>query len=60
MLKITWNDKICIHSGNCVKSLPSVFQVKDGKFVILPEGAPANKVRETVNACPSGALKIVE
>lgn len=60
MLKITWDDKICIHSGNCVKSLPSVFQVQDGKFVIVPTGAPENKIRATVNACPSGALKIVE
>lgn len=60
MLKITWNDKICTHSGNCVKSLPSVFQVKDGKFVIIPTGASEDQVRKTVNACPSGALKIVE
>jgi len=60
MLKITWDDKICTHSGNCVKSLPSVFQVKDGKFVIIPDGAPEDQVRKTVRACPSGALQIRE
>lgn len=60
VLKITWDDKICTHSGNCVRSLPSVFQVKDGKFVIVPTGAPEDQVRKTVNACPSGALKILE
>ncbi len=60
MLKITWNEKTCIHSANCVKSLPSVFQVRDGKFVIIPTGAPEDKIRATVNACPSGALKIEE
>ena len=60
MLKITWDDKICTHSGNCVKTLPSVFQVKDGKFVILPDGAPEDQVRKTVRACPSGALQIRE
>ena len=60
MLKITWDEKICTHSGNCVKTLPSVFQVKDGKFVIVPTGAPEEQVRRTVNACPSGALKIQE
>ena len=60
MLKITWDDKICTHSGNCVKSLPSVFQVKDGKFVIIPDGAPEDQVRKTVHACPSGALRIRE
>ena len=58
MLKITWDDEICIHSGKCVKSLPSVFQVKDGKFVIIPDGAPENQIRKTVAECPSGALKI--
>ena len=60
MLKIIWDDKICIHSGNCVKNLPAVFQVRDGKFVILPTGAPENQIRDTVNACPSRALKIEE
>ena len=59
MLKITWDDKICTHSGNCVRSLPSVFQVKDGKFEIIPTGGTEAQVRATVKACPSGALKIV-
>ena len=58
VLEITWDDKVCIHSGKCVKNLPSVFQVKDGKFVIIPDGAPEDKIRKTVSECPSGALKI--
>ncbi len=58
MLKITWDDKICIHSGKCVQNLPSVFQVKDGKFVIIHDGAPEEQIRKTVTACLSGALKI--
>lgn len=60
MMKITWDDKICTHSGNCVKSLPSVFQVNNGKFVIVSEGASEDQIRKTVSACPSGALKISE
>jgi len=60
MLKITWDEKICIHSGNCVKTLPTVFQVRDGKFVIVPDGAPEEQVRKTVKDCPSNALKILE
>ena len=60
MLKITWDDKVCIQAGVCVKSLPSVFQVKDGKFVIVPTGAPEDQIRKTVSACPSGALKIID
>ena len=58
MIKITWDDKICINSGKYVKSLSSVFQVKDGKFVIIPDGAPENQIRKTIAACPSGSLKI--
>ena len=51
---------MCIHSAKCVNSLPSVFQVKDGNFVIIQDGATEDKIRETVNACPSKALKIEE
>ncbi|MGI0082351.1 MAG: (4Fe-4S)-binding protein [Nitrosopumilaceae archaeon] len=57
---MTWDSKVCIHSGNCVKNLPAVFQVKDGKFVIIPNGAPDDQIRKTVRSCPSGALKIEE
>lgn len=57
-MKITWNDKICIQAGVCVKSLPSVFQVKDGKFVINEKGANEDAIRDIVSRCPSGALKI--
>lgn len=60
MLKITWDEKICVHSGNCVKTLPTVFQVKDGKFVIVPDGAPEEQIRKTVKDCPSNALKILK
>lgn len=59
-LQVTWDSKICIHSGNCVKSLPQVFRVEDGKFVIEPERADDERVRATVKACPSKALRIKE
>lgn len=39
-IKIRLDAKVCIHSGNCVKNLPSVFQVKEGKFVVISDGAP--------------------
>jgi uncharacterized Fe-S cluster protein YjdI len=59
-LEVTYDRKVCIHSANCVKSLPQVFKVENGKFVIDPAAAPAEKVRATVAACPSGALKLKE
>lgn len=59
-MKVTYDKEICTHSANCVKTLPSVFQVKDGKFVITQDGAPEDQIRNTVEACPSKALKIKE
>jgi len=57
-LEVTWDSKVCIHSGNCVKTLPQVFKVENGKFVIDPAGADEARLRATVAACPSKALKI--
>jgi uncharacterized Fe-S cluster protein YjdI len=59
-VQVTWDKEVCIHSGNCVKTLPQVFRVEGGKFVIDPQAAEESKLRATVAACPSGALKIKE
>ena len=55
---VSWDEKICTHSGNCVKHLPSVFKVENGKFVIIQDGASKEQIQKTVDDCPSGALKI--
>jgi uncharacterized Fe-S cluster protein YjdI len=57
-VQLSWDSKACIHSGNCVKALPQVFKIENGKFVIDPTAADDGKVRAAVAACPSGALKI--
>jgi len=44
-MKVTWDENICIHSGKCVKNLPSVFTKQDGKFVIIQDGAPEDQIR---------------
>jgi uncharacterized Fe-S cluster protein YjdI len=59
-IEVTYDPKVCIHSGNCVKTLPQVFKVENKKFVIDPSAASEDKVRATVAACPSRALKISE
>jgi uncharacterized Fe-S cluster protein YjdI len=59
-VEVTWDAKVCIHSGNCVKTLPQVFKVENGKFTIDPSAAEDDKVRATVKSCPSGALRIRE
>jgi uncharacterized Fe-S cluster protein YjdI len=59
-LQVTWDKDVCIHSGNCVKTLPEVFRVEQGKFVIDPAAADDARVRNAVAGCPSKALKIEE
>jgi uncharacterized Fe-S cluster protein YjdI len=59
-VQVTWDKNVCIHSGNCVKTLPQVFKVENGKFVIDPSAADDEKVRAAVAACPSAALQIKE
>jgi uncharacterized Fe-S cluster protein YjdI len=59
-MKVTYDAQVCIHAGNCVKSLPAVFKVVDGKFVINQQGASEAAIRQTVAACPSGALQITD
>jgi uncharacterized Fe-S cluster protein YjdI len=59
-LQVTWDKDVCIHSANCVKTLPQVFKVEQGKFVIDPSGADDSQVRTAVATCPSKALKILE
>ena len=49
-MKISWDEKTCIHSAKCVGNLPSVFKVQDGKFVIIQDGASAAEIRRVV-AC---------
>ena len=57
-MKVVWNEQACCHSGNCVKTLPEVFRVENGAFVIRTENAGEDKVREVVDACPGKALRL--
>jgi len=52
---VTYDDEKCIHAGNCVKQLPSVFDVNRDPW-IDPTAAPVDDIESAVNACPSGAL----
>ena len=59
-MKIQWDEKQCSHSGQCVKSLPEVFKVENGKFMIDPDKATEDEVVNVIKKCPSGALKRVD
>ena len=58
MLKVNWNESICQHAGVCVNSLPAVFRIQDGAFVVDPSAASEKQLRDVCAACPSGALTV--
>ena len=59
-MKVTYAAQVCIHAGNCVKSLPAVFKLINRQFVIDKQGASEEAPRQTVVACPSGALRMAD
>ncbi|MDY6996472.1 MAG: ferredoxin [Actinomycetota bacterium] len=65
-MKVEADRELCIQAGNCVMVAPEVFdQDDDGIVVILSEeveasGELADRVREAVKLCPSGALSLAE
>lgn len=52
---ITWNPEKCIHSGKCVRGLPSVFDPKKRPW-ITPENTESEALVNQIKKCPSGAL----
>lgn len=52
---IVWQSRKCIHSAMCVKNNPDVFHPKEKPW-ILPENSTSEKIMDTINKCPSGAL----
>lgn len=52
---IVWKPGLCIHSANCVKGLPQVFDPKARPWINV-EGAGTEALINQVKQCPSGAL----
>jgi uncharacterized Fe-S cluster protein YjdI len=54
-ITVLWKPHKCIHSENCWRGLPSVFQPKHKPWVNM-EGASDEKIMSQVEECASGAL----
>jgi uncharacterized Fe-S cluster protein YjdI len=52
---VVWQSAKCIHSANCVRNNPDVFQPKEKPWIKI-NGSSTEKIIETVQKCPSGAL----
>ena len=56
-LVVRYDPAICIHAGECVRGLPSVFSLSRKPWIDV-NGAPAAAIIEQVKRCPSGALTL--
>ena len=57
-ITVTFDPNVCIHSAECLRGEPNVFDVRRPRW-IRPELADPEKVAEVVRRCPSGALRYV-
>ncbi len=55
-IKVTWDQKRCIHAEECVHGLNDVFN-PDQRPWIQPEKANAEEIANVIERCPTGALK---
>jgi uncharacterized Fe-S cluster protein YjdI len=55
-IRVTFEPKLCIHSGNCVQGLPAVFDLKRRPWVNV-DGGTAAEIEAQIAKCPSAALK---
>lgn len=58
-LTVYWKPDVCIHSANCVKGLPAVFDVNKKPWVTI-DGAAAKEIMAVIDTCPSAALSYEE
>jgi len=61
-MRITVDPEVCIASGNCVMTLPAVFDQDDQGTVRLIDPSPDptlhEQVRGAAGRCPSGAITL--
>jgi uncharacterized Fe-S cluster protein YjdI len=56
-ITVIWESAKCIHSGNCVKALSSVFNPSEQPWIKIDQ-ASSTAIVAAVAKCPSGALSI--
>lgn len=54
-ITIHWSSDLCIHSANCLRALPTVFDTEARPW-IQPGDTPADDLAAAVDTCPSRAL----
>lgn len=55
-IEVTYDVKRCIHSAECTRGLPEVFDTSRRPW-IQPEQSNADRIAGVIHKCPTGALK---
>lgn len=55
-IRVHWDASRCIHTGICLKRLPSVFALERRPWIEI-DGADPEEIAATVRACPTDALR---
>ena len=58
-ITILWKPDLCIHAGECVKTLPKVYNPKERPWVKI-ENATTPELIAQIATCPSKALSYQE
>ncbi|WP_423364315.1 (4Fe-4S)-binding protein [Mycoplasma sp. P36-A1] len=58
-IDIFYSKETCKHAGKCTHGDPEVFEV-GRKPWIKPNENSANHIENTINTCPTGALKYIK
>lgn len=54
-IAVSWEAEYCIHSANCIRGVPAVFNPRDRPWVHV-DAAPADEIARVIMTCPTGAL----
>ena len=54
-IRVHWNSELCIHTARCLAGLPEVFNNENRPWITV-DAAEADRIAETIETCPSGAL----
>lgn len=55
-LAVSFDSALCIHTGKCLQGAPGVFNLRQRPWIQLDKD-DEERIVETVNRCPSGALQ---
>jgi len=59
-ITVEFDLELCIHSGDCIRDLPAVFDIQQQGKWVQTDAAEAERVAETCARCPSGALRCIQ